>query len=153
MTARSGQPRYSFVFEPDEERADYVTNRLREFNQTGQSPLWSNFSQPAAPLQIYALDEHGVVIGGLIGETNGIPEWLNISVIWITEEQRGQGLGRQLMSMAEEEAKRRRCRYARLASSDFQAPGFYQAIGYKIYGKLENCPQGETVYYFHKELT
>lgn len=44
------------------------------------------------------------------------------------------------------------CRYARLATSDYQAPAFYRKLGYQLYGQLENCPAGETVYYFYKEL-
>ena len=153
MTINSEQSKYSFVFELNEERSEYVTNGLREYNRARKSPLWSNFSQASAPLEIYALGDNGFVVGGLIGETNEIPEWLNVSVVWVAEEQRGEGIGRHLMSLAEEEAKRRSCRYARLATGDYQAPDFYKKIGYKIYGKLENCPQGETIYYFYKELT
>jgi ribosomal protein S18 acetylase RimI-like enzyme len=41
---------------------------------------------------------------------------------------------------------------ARLATSNFQAPGFYERLGYSLYGKLENCPPGETAYYYWKEL-
>lgn len=31
-------------------------------------------------------------------------------------------------------------------------PGFYERLGYSLYGKLEKCPPGETVYYYWKEL-
>jgi GNAT superfamily N-acetyltransferase len=92
------------------------------------------------------------VIGGLIGRTNAIPEWLEVTVIWIQEEARGLGLGGQLMQRAEEEAKRRSCRYIRLSTSDFQSPDFYHKLGYKLYDKLDNCPRDEIVYFFSKEL-
>ena len=91
-------------------------------------------------------------MGGLIGRTNEVPEWLEVSVIWVAEDRRGQGTGRQLMRLAEEEAKRRGCRYARLATGDYQAPDFYHKVGYRLYGELQNCPRGETVYYSCKEL-
>lgn len=143
---------YSFDFEPNEERSKYVTDRLIEFNQTRESPLWSNPPQASAPIQIFALDAKGSVIGGLIGKTNEIPEWLEVSTIWVAEEQRGKGIGHHLMGLAEEEAKRRSCRYARLATSNYQAPDFYIKAGYRLYGKLDNCPRGETDYYFYKEL-
>jgi ribosomal protein S18 acetylase RimI-like enzyme len=149
----SSQSKYAFVSGPDQARSEYVTNALMEFNKTKQSPLWTNFLQTSAALEIYALDNNGSVVGGLIGKTNEIPEWLNISVVWVTEQQRGQGIGQRLMSLAEEEAKNRSCRHARLATSDFQAPGFYEKMGYKMYGKLENFPQGEIDYYFYKDLT
>ena len=91
-------------------------------------------------------------MGGLIGRTNEIPEWLEVSVVWVAEDERRQGMGRRLMRLAEEEAKRRGCRYARLATGDYQAPDFYREVGYRLYGELLNCPRGETVYYFCKEL-
>jgi ribosomal protein S18 acetylase RimI-like enzyme len=153
VTTNASQSKYTFVSEPDETRSEYVTNGLRDFNQTRQSPLWTNFPQASAPLEVYALDEAGSVVGGLVGVTNAIPEWLNISVLWVQEEQRGQGIGGHLMRRAEAEAKNRSCRFARLATSDYQAPGFYEKMGYEMYGKLENCPQGEIDYYFYKELT
>lgn len=152
MCADSALSRYSFVFEPSEERAKYVTDQLIEFNRTRQSPLWSNHVPSSAPLQIFALDDNGSVMGGLIGKTNAIPEWLEVSTIWVAEDQRGQGIGHHLMGLAEEEAKRRSCRYARLVTSDYQAPDFYVKAGYRLYGKLENFPRGETDYYFYKEL-
>jgi len=137
-------PALLFVSQPNEERAEYVLNWLRQFNQARKSPLWSSFSQTGYPLEIYALDDNGLVVGGLVGETNQIPEWLNVSVVLVTGEQQGQGIGTHLMNLAEEEAKRHNCRYALLAISDYQAPGFYQKLGYQIYGKLQNCPQEET---------
>ena len=57
------------------------------------------------------------------------------------------------MMQAEQEARRRGCRYARLATGNYQAPDFYPKLGYVLYGTLENCPAGVTVYYFYKELT
>ena len=73
-------------------------------------------------------------------------------MIWVDETLRRQGFGRQLLERAEKEARMRDCRYARLATSDYQAPGFYQKLGYTLYGQLENCPPGETAYYFWKDL-
>jgi len=49
-------------------------------------------------------------------------------------------------------ASQRGCRYARLATSDYQAPEFYPKLGYTRYGALANCPPGETVSYFWKPL-
>jgi GNAT superfamily N-acetyltransferase len=152
MATNSKPFNYDFVFELSQKRAEYVTNKVIEFNRPKHSPLWENPSYPRIPLEIYVLDEKGGIIGGLIGRTNQIPEWLEVSVIWVAEDQRKQGLGSHLMHLAETEAKKRGCHYARLATSDYQAPDFYHKVGYKLYGQLENCPRGETVYYFCKEL-
>ena len=135
----------------NEEYAEYVTNRLKDFNKSRESPLWQNPPQPQAALQIFILDDNNSVKGGLIGRTNAIPEWLEVTVIWVQEEARGQGLGGQLMQQAEEEAERRGCGYARLTTSNFQSH-FYHKLGYELYGKLDHCPRGEMIYFLYKEL-
>lgn len=68
------------------------------------------------------------------------------------EDHRGRGIGRGLMGCAKEEARRRGCLYARLATSTFQAPGFYEKMGYVLYGRLEDCPPSDTSLYYRKDL-
>ena len=70
MSASSEQPKCSFSLELSAERSEYVVNQLRAFNRPRRSPLWSHPPQPGAPLEIYALDGEGAVVGGLIGQTN-----------------------------------------------------------------------------------
>jgi GNAT superfamily N-acetyltransferase len=137
-----------------DEREQFVTERLREFNEqcrrdTGEL---AGGQYVVAPVHVYALNREGDVIGGLIGWTHRISAWLEVSVIWVEEGARGQGLGRQLMERAEALAREQGCAFARLATSDFQAPDFYEKLGYSLYGTLEDCPPGETVYYYRKDL-
>jgi ribosomal protein S18 acetylase RimI-like enzyme len=151
MTTEEHFNDYVFDHSINIEREAYLTDRLVAFNRANTSALPL---EPVAPLpiQISILDASGRVLGGLIGRTHAIPEWLEISIIWIEESARRSGLGRRLMAEAEQEARRRGCRYARVITSDFQAPGFYRRIGYRDYGTLENCPPGETVYYLWRQL-
>jgi ribosomal protein S18 acetylase RimI-like enzyme len=144
---------YRFSLDIDDVHEDYVTAKLVEFNKPYASPLWQNPPHPRAPLQVYVTNADDVVIGGLIGRTHAIPEWLEISVIWVDEAMRGRGIGRKLMQLAETQARQRGCRFARLTTSQYQAPGFYQKLGYILYGTLANVPRGETDYFFWKELT
>jgi len=108
--------------------------------------------QAPAPLQIYALHEAGTLLGGVVGRTHTLRLWFEVRLVWVDEPYRRQGLGRQLMERAEQEALQRGCHYARVNTSQYQAPGFYTKLGYILYGTLENCPPGETVYYFWKPL-
>ena len=142
---------YIFDHQVNEEREEFVTAQLVAFNEahTTAHPVEPHEAQP---LHLYALDTTGAIRGGLIGRTHAIPRWLEISIIWVDEQVRKQGLGRRLMVEAERVAYLRGCRYGRLATSNFQAPGFYERLGYSLYGKLENCPPGETAYYYWKEL-
>ena len=143
--------RYTLDALVSEQREDFVTAQLVAFNQAHTT---AHVVEPhdAAPLQLFALDQANAVCGGLVGRTHAIPQWLEISILWVEESARHHGLGRRLVEEAEREAYQRGCRYARLATSNFQAPGFYERLGYALYGQLENCPPGETVSYFLHEL-
>ena len=151
MTQETSSDQYVFDHTISEQREEYLTNHLIAFNQIHSTALPIEHVDPSQ-LQISLLDRTGAVLGGLIGRTHTIPQWLEISIIWVDEPLRQRGLGRQLMEEAEHEARQRSCHYARVATSDFQAPAFYQKLGYILYGKLENCPPGETVFYWWKDL-
>lgn len=135
----------------DDVAEDELTQRLVAYN------LAHTAHQPAAPqeprpLQFFAYDGSGALVAGVIGRTHSIPFWLEISILWVDEAQRQRGLGRRLVQQCEQEAAQRGCRYARLATSDYQAPAFYPKLGYSRYGLLADCPPGETVSYFWKPL-
>jgi GNAT superfamily N-acetyltransferase len=151
MSTEDRPDEYVFDHSIDSERQAYLTDQLVAFNRAHTTALPLEPVAPS-PVQISILDASGHVLGGLIGRTHSIPEWLEISIMWIEESARRSGLGRRLMEEAEHEARRRGCRYARVTTSGFQAPGFYKKLGFVPYGALENCPPGETVYYLWKQL-
>lgn len=99
-------------------------------------------------LAIFIRDEQGAIVGGLNGYTHW--GWLFISHLWVAEPLRGQGYGKKLMKRAEQEAVRRGCRHAHLDTFDFQALGFYQQLGYKVFGSLKDYPAGHSRYFLQK---
>jgi GNAT superfamily N-acetyltransferase len=103
-----------------------------------------------APLSIFVRDNEGTICGGLLGEPFG--QWLHISILWLAEKQRGQGLGSQLLQQAEEEAVRRGCLSAFVDTLDFQVPSFYEQHGYSAWGQIENLPPGHRRIFFQKQL-
>jgi ribosomal protein S18 acetylase RimI-like enzyme len=151
MSTQENPSEYNFDHSVNSEHEVYLTDQLVAFNLAHSNALPL---APVAPLpmQISILAPSGQLLGGLIGRTHSIPQWLEISIVWIEESARRSGLGRRLLEEAEQEALRRGCRFARVTTSDFQAPGFYQKLGYEAYGTLDNCPPGETVYYLWKQL-
>ena len=151
MVDEETQDQYIFDWTISEQREDYITEQIVAFNLANTTALPIE-QYELLPLHLYALNRTGDIVGGLVGRTDSIPSWFEISMIWVDERIRQAGLGRRLMQQAEDEAHRRGCHYARLATSNFQAPEFYQKLGYKLYGTLDNCPPGETVYYFWKKL-
>ena len=89
-------------------------------------------------------------IGGLWGSTGF--GWLFVQLLIVPEALRAQGLGRQLMAMAENEARQRGCHGAWLDTFDFQARPFYERLGYTLFGELADYPKGHTRYYLQKAL-
>lgn len=103
------------------------------------------------PLNLVAYGSDRAVIGGLLAETQF--EWLKIHILVVAEHVRGQGIGRRLMTMAEDEAKRRGCKRAFVDTMGFQSPDFYPRLQYQLAGKLENWDShGHGKYLYTKRL-
>ena len=133
-------------------RQQYVGERLMEFNRA-HSELWDqnhDSQHKEEPIHIWALDQQAEVVGGLVARTHRLRSWLEIVTLWVREDMRGLGIGREMMSRVEAEARARGCLYARTATD--QALGFYGKCGYLLYGKLDNCPPGTTAFYVWKDL-
>jgi GNAT superfamily N-acetyltransferase len=88
--------------------------------------------------------------GGVIGIVYW--DWLYIDLMWIKAELRGRGYGRQLLTLLEDEARRRGAQHAHLDTFSFQAPEFYQKHGYQVFGELPDFPAGHQRYYLTKQL-
>jgi GNAT superfamily N-acetyltransferase len=106
----------------------------------------------ARPLAVLVRDaEADEVVGGLIGRTTlGL---FFVDLIFLPPTARGQGLGAQVMAMAEREASRRGCTAAVLFTITFQAPDFYARLGYVELGRVECDPPGHTRVCMTKRLT
>ncbi|MAT96859.1 MAG: GNAT family N-acetyltransferase [Anaerolineaceae bacterium] len=90
------------------------------------------------------------IVGGVIGAT--FWNWLHVDLMWIREDVRGRGYGRQLLSLAEAEAVKRGAKHAYLDTFSFQAPNFYMKQGYEVFGELQDFPTGHQRYFMTKKL-
>ena len=90
------------------------------------------------------------ILGGVMAEVYW--EWLYIDLLWVKEELRGQGYGRRLMETVEKKARELGAKNAYLDTFSFQAPEFYQKLGYQVFGELPACPPGHERFYMKKEL-
>ena len=104
------------------------------------------------PFQAYALDTGDHLVGGLIGQTHAVPMWSEVSVFWVDELHRGRGIGRRLMDLAEAWSIEAGCEALRLSTASFQGAGFYERLGYRLYGTLRDCPPGEDLFFYFKRL-
>ena len=77
---------------------------------------------------------------------------MEIDSLWVDESVRGQGWGTKLMEAAETEGRKRGCTFAYTNTFSWQAPRFYEKIGYKLFGRLEDFPKGCCLSYYRKSL-
>jgi ribosomal protein S18 acetylase RimI-like enzyme len=75
-----------------------------------------------------------------------------IGWVWVHEEYRANGVGRQLMHDAEREAKALGCDHTHLTTLGFQARGFYEKLGYEVFAALEDYPRGHTRFLMKKNI-
>lgn len=100
---------------------------------------------------IYLKDENGTIRGGAVVWVH--KESIYVDILWIDESLRGQGYGTKLMQAAEEEARKRGCKYSTVDTYSFQAEDFYLKNGYKIIGEVKNHLFHHTKIFFRKELS
>ncbi|MGX9461602.1 GNAT family N-acetyltransferase [Shewanella sp. A14] len=125
------------IHHEDDEVVDFLTAGLRKFNTEHLG------DEATQLLTIVARNDDGKVVGGVAGRT--IYHNFLINVVWVDEQYRGQNLGQELMHIAEDEAIKRGCIIAQLDTLDFQAPQFYQKLGFTIIGtvpKFTGSPEG-----------
>lgn len=133
----------TFIDGPGEEETQAVLQPLLESNlQRGPLPGLNRFA--------FVLTSDAGIIGGLIGRT--AYDWAVIELLYVPTEMRGIGTGQSLVTRAEELARDRGCVGIWLDSFGFQAPGFYQRLGYEIFGELPENPRGQSRYFLRKLL-
>lgn len=130
---------------PGEEDRSAVLRPLRAYNmaQAGDP-------KPEAIALLVRSEDSDEVIGGLYGEI--FYRWLFIELLAIPDQARGQGIGSQLMNMAEEVAREKGCTGIWLDTFSFQAPDFYRKHGYSQFGKLDVYPAEHKRLFFQKRL-
>jgi GNAT superfamily N-acetyltransferase len=128
---------------PGSEEAKAIQEGLTEYNARF-------FAYNHRDLTLSMRDGEGRIVGGLVGFTNW--GWLYVRLLWVSDELRSQGWGGRLLAAAEEEACRRGCRGSWLDTFSFQARAFYERQGYRVFGELEQFPQGHTRFYMTKKL-
>jgi ribosomal protein S18 acetylase RimI-like enzyme len=90
-------------------------------------------------------------VGGLLA--NMYWRVLYIDILWVEEKYRNRGYASALLSDIERMAKEKEGTISHLATHDFQAKGFYEKLGYTVFGILEDSPEGHSHYYMSKKLS
>ncbi len=113
--------------------AAFLTDRIYEYN--AKATGYADGMLLAGCVR----SESGEVIAGFNGHTWG--GCCELSNIWVHEQHRGRGLGTLLLRSVEAEAVARGCVQVVLATHSFQAPGFYERMGYQRRFTIEGLPK------------
>ena len=102
----------------------------------GMKAFNNNFidAPPPQKFNVALRDASGRIVGG-IGATLGA-ESLYLEVVWNDESVRRQGYGRKMITMVEEEGRRRGAKDCWLYTMSFQAQPFYEKMGYETRGEI-----------------
>jgi GNAT superfamily N-acetyltransferase len=102
-------------------------------------------------ITFFVRDESGTVLGGVTGNYGSFG-WLYVDALWVSENLRGQGYGTKLMGMIEGEAARHGCTNVYLNTFTFEAPAFYEKLGYTVFAELEDFPPGHSRLFLRKAI-
>ena len=138
------QPEMILTDAGDAADRESILRGLQRFNDAGGGP--ADFR----PLAVLLRADGGQTIGGLWGRTTW--RWLFVELLFVPDTLRRSGIGRELMRRAEAAAIARGCRAAWLDTFSFQALGFYERLGYSVFGTLDAYPPGHSRFFLRKTL-
>lgn len=127
----------------DDDRAAVLAGLVAYNTQHGYPWPWRD-------LEFVLRDQSGLVVGGILAETNA--GWCFIKGLWVAEDHRRRGYGRQLLTAVEDAARARGCIGVYLDTYEFQARPFYERFGYRVFGTLHDMPPGGAKHYLAKRL-
>jgi ribosomal protein S18 acetylase RimI-like enzyme len=102
-------------------------------------------------LSCFVRNDDRQLVAGLAGFSWG--GYAKIEWLWVRDDCRRRGLGSRLVRAAEAEARRRGCQLMRVDTHTFQAPGFYEKLGYETIGYAADTPIGHGEVFLVKRLS
>jgi GNAT superfamily N-acetyltransferase len=102
------------------------------------------------PVAILLTNEGGDHVGGLWGRC--AYDWLFIELLSVPEEYRGASYGKALMEHAEGVARANECIGIWLDTFEFQARGFYEKLGFEVFGTLDDHPVGQKRFFLFRRF-
>ena len=136
-----------FMIESVEHQAEaiqFLDDKIYEFNAAAINKYDGNL------FARIIRDQNNDIIAGISGWTWAMVS--EITLLWVKEEYRNNGLGKILLKAAEEEIIKKGCTTILLRSYSFQAPLFYEKNGYKTVYILDDFPNGYKHYNLVKRI-
>ncbi len=137
----------TFNDSPTDKEVKLIQKRLEDYDR---EQTHGELDNPGIEINLVLKDNKGNVVGGLGVST--MTRVMHLEVFWIAEEYRKLGYGKELVLEAERIGHAKGCITTQTMSFSFQAPGFYQKIGYAVLGIYDGFPDGITEYVLIKSL-
>lgn len=105
------------------------------------------------PLDFFAYfirDDQGKIVGGCAGDN--MYGGLFIGQLWVKEELRGKGYGTQLMSLAEELARKSKCQFITVNTFEWEALTFYKKLGFYVEFERKGYDKDSIFYFLRKDF-
>ncbi|QMT60331.1 N-acetyltransferase [Legionella sp. PC997] len=131
-------------FKENEAISKIINENLKKYNES----IIGKYE--AKPFIIYVQNDSSEICGGIKGDVFG--PLCRVFTVWVHEEYRRKGLGRDLFATLETFAKENNCTMIQLDTAEFQAKGFYEKLGYQVIATLPDNFIGYTSYILRKKL-
>lgn len=138
------------------EDAKWIHDNLYTFNlnKTGEERQEIVLAQDPERKTFLAVGPGGQRLGGCCWRVRKVDQFLLIDFLWLSDSARGSGGGSALIRAAEARAQLLGCCGIELGTNTFQAPGFYQKMGYKIFSgkKVPQKNYPENMHYIFRKI-
>lgn len=99
---------------------------------------------------VFVRDAENTIVGGLVGSI--FWDWLDLRWVWVADDLRGKGCGREMLALAVAACQRRGVYGIFADTASFQSLPFYQKQGFEIMFTLPHRPPGYESYFIRKLL-
>lgn len=129
---------------PSKKDVAFLSDQLFAFNQDRQGPRFQEVA-------VFIKDEQNRILAGVSGLHRW--GWAHIDVLWVDPEVRGMGFGTMLLELVEDKFREDGCAMVDLHTFGFQAPGFYEKMGYQKTFQQQIGNEGAWQIFYRKELS
>ena len=118
----------SFSIDEDPKTVEALVEGIKGYNRRFVE------GPPPQKFNVALRDDGGTVVGGAAATLSH--RSLYLEVVWNGDTVRGQGHGRKMIQMVEDEGRKRGAVDSWLYTMSFQAKPFYEKRGYKVVGEV-----------------
>jgi len=147
MSIHQKSDRFAIISDPTDDEIKESRKGLEEYNMTHTN---GEFNSPEEWLNLVLKDHNGEIVGGITTSTLYWAQYLES--FWVDKRYRKLGYGRDLLLEAERLAKINGCVVSQTYTFSWQAPDFYQAVGYKLMAVYDGYVKGITELILMKRL-